>query len=199
MKFTFDPIKHEYRSNGKVLPSVTQILSYAGIIPACGFYLPIHAERGRAVHSAAQMHIDGTLDEDSLHEIIRLYVFAFKDFLRESRFVPMKSFCEVPMRSELGFAGTADLVGTLNNNLAVIDVKTGDASAWAQFQTAGYELLYRETSGYKKEIKRFSLRLYPTGRYKLREHTKQSDQSVFLAALENYKTGKMLKDYKEQK
>jgi hypothetical protein len=187
--FVFDEASHTYTLDGKKMPSVTKILKDVNLTPDDSFYKPIDAERGRAVHHAALLLLRKDLDESTIHPIIQPYIKAFKDFLRESRFVPNLSFCELPMYDEeLWYAGKPDMIGNLNANNALIDLKTGDAKMYAPYQTAGYEKLYRNQitnpiERRSRTIKRYSLRLFSDGKYRLREHDSANDWLVFRSAI----------------
>lgn len=79
---TFDPTKHEYRFNGVVMPSVTQILKAVGLsdyshIPADT--LQKAAERGHVVHEIIELYERGILDESSIDPALRGY---FESYLR---------------------------------------------------------------------------------------------------------------------
>ncbi len=79
---TFDEEKHEYKQDGKVVRSVTQILQDTGISPDLSKidpgYLKYCADRGTAAHKAVELFLNGKLNEDSLHGDIVNYFQSFK-------------------------------------------------------------------------------------------------------------------------
>jgi hypothetical protein len=203
MGFVFDEERHLYLKDGVVVPGVTSFLASVNMIPSCSWYKPEHAERGKAVHDCIFLHIHNDLDEDSIHPIVKPYFDGFKKFMIESRFIPLVAICEKPMMSEkYWFGGRPDLVGLLNGRLAVIDAKTGDAQLYAEFQTAAYEIIIRENMPdfvraslvdksvlvqSNQEAERFSLRLYPDGRYKLHHWTDYRNRMEVLSGLNVYR------------
>ncbi|MFA5158725.1 MAG: hypothetical protein WC451_06105 [Patescibacteria group bacterium] len=105
----FEKEGHVYTADGRVYPSITQILSAEGFINTA-FYDEWSRDRGSMVHLACHYDITGELDEDSLDDEIRPYLAAFRKFMAESGFKVDKS--EVPAINKLyGYAGTPDLVG----------------------------------------------------------------------------------------
>ncbi len=79
---TFNYATHEYRFNGVVMPSVTQILKAVGLsdysrVPADT--LQRTAERGRVVHEIIELYERGTLDESTIDPALRGY---FESYLR---------------------------------------------------------------------------------------------------------------------
>ncbi|MFA6290153.1 MAG: hypothetical protein WC637_00150 [Victivallales bacterium] len=175
----FDAEKHEYRCNGVLYPSVTQILADMGLIDT-SWFTEYSRERGTLVHRIIQWHLAGDLDEESIDPALRPYFDAFIRFQEESKFVAEeveKPFASVTCR----FAGTPDLIGCLNGHNAIVDIKTGAPQPWTALQLAGYEILVKHPS-----MERFSLQLTDEGKYKLTHHKDRQDRGVFLAALAVY-------------
>lgn len=181
----FDEAKHEYRLEGALLPSVTQILEplvdFSGIPSAV---LNRARERGTAVHRACELYLLGDLDEASLDEEIAPYYYQFRRFLRESGFRAHQS--EMLVWSErYRYAGTLDLAGDLRKRLVLIDIKTPITMPRSTGpQTAAYEAAYREREGIdpRKKIRRFGLKLRPE-KYELVPFDSERDMSVFLSML----------------
>ena len=176
----FDAEKHIYTLNGRQLVSVTQSLVLGGLVDPTWF-TDFGRDRGTAVHEAVLYDVQADLDRASVHPAIRGYVDGWFRFLIESRFKPIPKFCERRQFHPLHFyAGTLDLWGLLNARHVIIDVKTGDAST-AGYQTAAYSK-FPAFMAYNPD--RYSLRLYPDGRYKLNKHDDPNDWLVFLNNLE---------------
>jgi hypothetical protein len=182
MSLVFDEKSHTYNLNGIILPSITQILSGVGIIKNQEFFTPESAERGKAVHEACLLFLENNLDSDSLHWLISPYVNAFKDFVRESKFTAKLDLCERPLASsELGFAGTPDLVGMMNARSCIVELKTGNESH-SHIQTAGQRMLIHKTTMHRIED-RYRVRLYEDGKYRLKKYGDYRDEQVMAAAV----------------
>lgn len=174
----FNAERHEYRWNGAIVPSVTQVIRAAlgdpfGRIPAD--VLERKRKIGQAAHRACELDSRGDLDEATVHPAVLPYLQAWQAFVRESGFVVV--FAELPFRHDTyGYAGTPDFVGDLNGNRVVCDVKTGLSGPQAALQTAAYSALVCAQ-------RRFALRALPDGRYKLVEFSSPGDWPDFLACL----------------
>lgn len=101
----FDEALHRYSVAGRVLPSVTQVIN--AVAPrgyTCGdFYL----NRGRVMHKAIHLLIQGKLRWESVDEQIAGKIRAFQLFMSESGYKVQAS--ELPLYSpSLRFAGTLD-------------------------------------------------------------------------------------------
>ena len=186
---TFDAEKHEYKWDGVIVPSVTQILrpcyDFSMIDPAV---LERKRQIGVAVHSAIALEIDGNLDEASIAPEIAGYLKAWRNFradvdLHEADFGDV----EIPQYQHvLGYAGTPDMAVFLDGKWSVIDVKTAAAMhpAWS-LQLAAYKgLLDTHTKiGMSAIAHRYSLRLYESGTFNLDEHKNKADWTTFLSFL----------------
>jgi len=105
----FDKEQHIYKSNGIVIPSVTQILLAEHFIDDTWF-TEWAMNKGSHVHKAIHYDILDCLDEETLDDEIRPYLAAFRKFMKESGFKVERS--EVPgINTTYGYAGTPDLVG----------------------------------------------------------------------------------------
>jgi hypothetical protein len=123
---TFDPVGHVYRVAGRIVPSVTQRLALAGMIPDYSGVNPVvleHArERGIHVEACCQLYSEGTLDEASIHPEAVPYVDAFKRAVERERITVMR--WQMPGYSaEDDTAGTTDILALVRDRPAVIDVK----------------------------------------------------------------------------
>jgi hypothetical protein len=175
MMITFDPDTHTYTIDGQQVPSVTGILADIGFIDS-QWFTDYARERGKLVHRIIHWHITGELDEDTIDPVLRGYFNAWLAFEKDTGFVSTAT--EEPLGSEIyRFAGTPDYVGTMNGSEVLIDAKTGAAYPATQLQTAAYEILLN------RKVKRFSLHLTDSGKYKLVEHKDRQDRGIFLAAL----------------
>lgn len=164
----FNEATHTYTADGKVVPSVTEILiplhrGYAKINPTV---LDYAATRGRAVHEALEM-LDLTGDLEWTPEIVP-YIQAYLEWCSVYRptwiGVEQIVYCE-----DLGYAGTLDRLGYLNDGkLAVVDLKTSQPTREAYIsvclQTLAYA--YAATKDHN-EVNRYGLFLMKDGKYRL--------------------------------
>lgn len=129
-ELTFEPETHTYRLDGKVIPSVTQVLRGAGIIHVSDFCTG--PERGSLVHHACALLDQGRDEElqalDGLPEILP-YLEAWQQFKDDGWPSGEQDFTKI---EEPGYitlpcgsvAGTSDRVTGGNY---IFDIKTG---AW---------------------------------------------------------------------
>jgi hypothetical protein len=145
---TFTEQGHEYKINGRVVPSVTQVL--ADLIPgwmASEWYL----QRGTAVHACAAMIARG-IPFTHVPEISG-QVQAIRRFFREVR--PQVIDVELRLYSETyNYAGTCDLIAVLpgNQRRVVLDWKASISKA-TPYQLAAYGLIYDLDYGAAVEIR----------------------------------------------
>lgn len=119
---------------------------------------------GRAVHKIAFHLFNGhSIAWDQLNPILLPAAKQLSLFIE--RYAPSIVSCEQPMYSaKYDYVGTGDLYCWIKNHktLDLIDIKTGGYDM-AGPQTAAYEQLYREYSGYTKPITRWVLHLPKDG------------------------------------
>jgi hypothetical protein len=189
----FDPIGHLYRLDGKIIPSVTQILAEAGFVDSQWFTTESQ-DRGTMVHRGIHTHELGLLEDPPAE--FQGYLKAWETFKLASDFIV--GWTEHMMVSETyRFAGTADCLGTFAaqhirdkdggevhypDRLALIDFKTSESERpWWRLQLAAYHILCDEPNR-----GRYSLRLREDGTYRLTEYprkTLREDRAIFIAAL----------------
>ncbi len=103
----FDAESHRYSIDGRVLPSVTQVIG--AIIPRNYSCASWYMDRGSAIHKAIHLMIQGKLDWSSVDERILGRIRAFELFIKDSGCVVKES--ELPLASSrYSFAGTLDLI-----------------------------------------------------------------------------------------
>ena len=127
-KFTkslmFDEEKHQYSVNGKVIPSVSEII---GPITYSNFRVQQNvvdqaAYRGTMAHSLTALYDMGVLeDESSLSQDEAFYLKAWRDFCHDYK--PDWQYIELPLACRT-FAGTVDRIGIIDGKLAIVDIKT---------------------------------------------------------------------------
>ena len=135
----FDPIRHEYREDGVVLPSVTQVLKRVGLLDTKGFSRR-SANFGTAVHDATALIDLGqkTVEEyedDPRYRYLKAWVL-----FKEIHHPVILEVEQIVGGVEVGCAGTLDRLALFpwDPRPCVIDLKTGKAKLWHPLQLAGY-------------------------------------------------------------
>ena len=185
MSLAFDVASHTYRWNGQKVPSVTSVLS-----PLVNYNQVPWAvlERARlegvAIHKTIELYLNNDLE--SLPQWLQPRLDAFKKFQGESNFVIEGSERKV-YHATHQYAGTLDLIGTVNDEISVIDLKRSFFAGPAiGIQIAAY--LEAENDRRKREKSpkakhRYALQLMANGNYKLEPYNDPNDFAVFLALL----------------
>jgi hypothetical protein len=136
---TFDEESHTYRINGQVVPSVTQVLSGAGLIDG-KWFTEAGRTRGSYVALATELYDKDILDFDALDFELQQYVRAWGRFVMGFDVTVL----EVEKRvfdATRRYAGTLDRVVTIgvdSTQRIVLDIKTGGKAKWHPLQTAAY-------------------------------------------------------------
>jgi hypothetical protein len=189
----FDPVRHEYTVDGRVVRHVTGVLRSALGDPFAR--VPMHVlERkrqiGQAAHRAIELDDAGDLDELSVHPEVTPYLEAWRDFRRQFPFVVILSeqWLYSPV---LDLATTPDRVVTLRDPdgdasdaaaVAVVEFKSGLPGPLAGLQTAAQALVFEHCSGITPR-RRFAMQAKPDGKYRLTEYTSPGDFRDFLSCL----------------
>lgn len=180
MDLTFDPEKHEYRLDGEVIPSVTELLKpitddgFKDINPGV---LQAASLRGTEVHSACES-IDYELDPEDISPDIVPYLDAYCAFLRDYKptwygIEDMVHGAYTSTWGSIGYAGTVDRWGLINGEYSVLDIKTVQSPGIRQkVATAVQTYAYARALWYcgKSKIlhaKRYALYLKKDGTYSL--------------------------------
>ena len=153
--FTFDEEKHEYKENGIILPSVTQVIEDNGLsdfsrIPYENLERARH--KGEAYHLATEYWDKGILDEEKLSPILVPLLASWKLFRKEYEVrVIENEMCSYSKKHRFGF--TLDRVievgGGPNKRWvgrkAVLEIKSGAIPKTVGLQTGAYKIGYNET------------------------------------------------------
>jgi len=160
----FDSLKHEYKINGVSVPSVTKVLGN-------GYYYHNQnaMNRGSKIHTLTHMYDDGNLDLDFLIGTEYFpYVSAWIDFKKITGIEIIER--EYIVGSEKYMcAGTLDILGIIDFQLWLIDIKSGSVSKkMHELQVTAYKLLCDK---YKKSIRKLGcVYLKPSGKFSLAEY-----------------------------
>lgn len=189
----FDEETHTYRVDGRVVPSVTQILKFGpwkGVDETdSGFVIAEDVienarERGHRVHKAIELLNGGVLDWDTVDADDLPYVEAYADWRDEFGYVAEAS--ELIGYSDLfDYGFTLDSFGYLPEGPVVVDIKTGSAGLkpWHKYQLAAYAYpLTWEEEGRTRWPLRIMLHLKSNGKakpYRFGEKTAMWDWEVF--------------------
>lgn len=133
----FDPDRHEYRIDGRVVPSVTQVLG--DLIPgwqASDWY----KGRGQAVHACAALIANGTKFEHDPQ--IEGQVTALQRFFHEICLTPIAVEVQV-FSARYQYAGTLDLLTVWRRERTIIDFKASLTPS-VPYQLGAYALAYDE-------------------------------------------------------
>ena len=188
MQLHFDAERHQYTLNGRVVPSVTQVL---GQVVDFSMVPPDILERkcaiGQALHQAIALDHADDLDHDSLDASVLPYFAAWQKFLTEVGPRLFIKAAERPLGSLLYQYGvTPDIWGMVNGRRAVIELKsTAAIHPTVALQTAAQEQAITECCQWpitsEGAVDRFALQLQPSGNYRVHNFTSRGDFAVFLA------------------
>jgi len=141
MKLHFDETNHSYTLDGKVVPSVTQILKETIGVgwETTSWYL----DRGRAIHACAEMIAKGR--DFKFDERLAGYVAALKKFFRDVKPVVFSNGSEMKVASIKNmFAGTIDLACRIGTKNIIVDFKHSVDKIRIGLQLAGYSIAISE-------------------------------------------------------
>ncbi len=159
---TFDPFAHEYRNDGKLYPSVTQILKDGGYIDT-RWYAESGRDRGSQIHEATEGIDRGDFKIEMFEgSEIFPWLLAYEKFKKESG-CEVLEIEKIVSHNGLEYAGTLDRILKINGDIFLADLKTGTSrSFWHGLQLAAYKKCLGNES-----IKSRILFLKKTGKYSL--------------------------------
>ena len=173
--FHFDPENHEYFIDGEKVPSITQMLDYAGWIND-EFYTKESSERGTLVHKlSADFDLGAISDPRTVENIWKGYFLAHVDAMKKMQ--PEVLAVEQALgHPTLRYGGRPDRVWKLWGAITVTDIKTGVVADWHGIQTALQALLIAPHYHLPPEsIQRYGLYLRDNGKWKFIEHKNRHD------------------------
>lgn len=186
---TFDEPTHTYRYDGRVVPSVTQVLEHM-----CRFEfvtreeLELAGRRGTYVHQLTHLSDLDELDDETESQGEHWpRLLAWRTFCAD--YGANFSALEQQGYSHLfGFAGTVDRRATLEKvsltDRWILDVKSSEArgATWG-LQLAAYKQVAMEEDPAWALARRATIRLLPSGRYIFDEFRDPADWHLFKAML----------------
>jgi ATP-dependent exoDNAse (exonuclease V) beta subunit len=185
MQIEFNAEEHQYTVDGILFPSVTQVLKIANEFDKIDKQtLSKAAKFGTAVHKMTELYDLGVLNMETVAVVLLPYLDGWKKFLSDTNFKPLEIECRIA--SKLGYAGTFDRLGYLDNKLTLVDIKTGSTlQRSTALQLAAYKHAYEEI--YKKKIQqRIAIQLKPCS-YVLKLYSNPTDFLTFINFLTVYK------------
>lgn len=174
---TFQSAGHVYQIDGKVVPSVTQVLTLAGLDELAHVprrFLARAAAIGTAVHQACEFLDENDLDLDSLDPAIVGYVLGYQKFKLERNFsmvtIERRGVATDPAPGGLAYGFCLDRIGILDGKEVLLDIKTATkkSASWA-IQTAAY------AEAVQFEGSRLAVHVSKEGSYKLIPHEEAAD------------------------
>lgn len=180
----FDEVTHKYRYEGRIIPSVTQIIGDVLKGEREEMEQSAAMYKGEVIHKTLEYLDNGILGE--YDPKIQSYVDAWNEFKRVYK-PEIISVEERRISGAATFAGTIDRVMVIEGRTTVVDIKTGKSYKEYPLQTAGYALLYDNL------IERRMCVFFDENGYKVEEHTNPKDMEVFKALLLvwQFKKGKL--------
>lgn len=137
----FDEEAHRYTVNGRIIPSVTQIISAVGLYEydyVSKQTLAVAAERGRIVHTYIEWYEQGLLDESSIDPDLGGYFEGYLAAKAAGEIPEAPTAIEERVYSEkYQYAGTLD---QMYGEDWIHDHKTGEESPTHGLQLSGYWL-----------------------------------------------------------
>lgn len=183
----FNEERHEYRLDGAVVPSVTEIIK-----PLSDFSNVPEEQRefkrqiGKALDAAITLYERQDLDFDTLDEQVLPFFEAWLAFKKDTGFRVILNQVIVFSR-KLRFAGTLDILGTRTPDSPNPDELIDTKCVWTMdpatgVQTAGYGIACFESLGIRLK-KRGGVQLLRDGTYRYHQYTHPNDENVFKACL----------------
>jgi len=182
MSLTFEPDSHEYKWNGSVIPSVTQVLEpisgYSGIPE---HVLRVAAERGTTIHRITELHDYGVLTE--FGEQYQPYLDAWKTFCFakdvEIELVELQMY-----HDKIKYAGTLDRVIRVKGKRILLDIKsTYKLMPAVGPQTAAYAQVFNHLNPDDPVKERWCVRLKKDGSFDLHKCKDRQDLTIFQSCL----------------
>lgn len=183
---------HTYWIGERQVPGVTSIIGhltgYGDIPPA---RMEVARQKGMAVHSMADMHAKGILDEDALPAWMQPVYVQYQKLLRETGMRVIASE-KIVHHKVYGYAGKLDRYVELAHaaEFAFVDFKRSFlAGQVTGIQLAAYKTAYveQERDQDARKAKRYGLKLNENGPYRMEPYTDESQFQDFLVCLTHHR------------
>ncbi len=186
-EFTYDNLNHIYKYNGKIIPSVTEIIPKQDF--HCSETVLENAKReGLDNHGSIKMYHD--LKGDTMGNPL---LIAFDYWIKENRSMLGDLVCyENPMYSKIGFAGRPDMIFSK----AIVDLKRSRGnSKMNALQLGAYNILAKEN--YKLNLKKWIMIYYDGTMIRQYNVFNALAEPVFRSLVQRYYIDQELKKYLE--
>lgn len=183
-KLTFDNNrKPRYMYGTEPVPSVTEILGSCGFFNFSNQVNNDAMIRGTRVHMLCQYMDEGDYASEQAERFGLVgYVQAWDAFCKSVKIANRKDCIEIPKYHPLlKYAGTPDRVWTVNDYPTILDIKTGQKSAWHEIQSSAYQ----QFPGLET-CKRWAVYLANDGTFKVEPHNEITDRTIWFNALNIY-------------
>lgn len=174
------------------LPRVTAILDAVGLGPDLSHIYPVTLEvaraRGTEVHRLIEADVYGYLDPAEVAPAYAGYLDAWRKFVAEAKFEPIKAEFEVTHKA-WQYVGHPDVMGWLDGRRCIPDCKTGTTEG-AEYQVAAYVFAYNDEHPTAKAEVGAVLEMRENGTYRFTEVDLKAATQVWLAALVVYRAQK---------
>jgi hypothetical protein len=173
----------KYIINGLEYARVTKVLADVGIIDSKWFdeYAAI---RGTYVHEATALFDRKDLDVRSVDQRLEGYVKAWIRFRMDNPDIEIVDTEKKLYSVRLRAAGRLDVLARKGGRLGIIDKKAATTlNPSVEIQTAAYENLYREMTGYTGAMWRKAVQLFPDGTYKAKSLEDSNDLNIWTSAI----------------
>lgn len=184
----FNEDLHEYRIEGRKVPSVSEIISGIGLNDFSHVQPDVLLAKqkiGTAVHHLSHLYDSNNLAKCS--EDLMPWLESYKQF--RSKFPMSLMISEVRLASKkYKFAGRLDRVFIIENRKGIlVDLKTGDKNKSHNLQKAGYKILVEENYPIKlKELWTYYIKPGGFSESDIDKKIDISDDYAFLSALNVY-------------
>ena len=184
----FNKDTHTYFLDDRKIPSVTQIISSAGLSDFSKVNQDILKRSqsfGSAAHLACQLFDENRLDMKSLDPALEPRLEAWILFKRDFGITEFKEIEKQVYSTKYQYAGCLDRLTMVNNKLTIIEIKTTTTMPkTTKLQLAGYLIAFNEGKKFNEKIKnRIAVRLKGNGSYNTESYNDNIDISAFLGAL----------------
>lgn len=188
----FDASTHTYSVDGKIVPSVTQIIQAEGIYDMSNIpkeRLETAWKLGTAVHLATEYEDKGILDPESIDPVVLPYLEQWRKFKADFDFELLSSEQKLYSK-KYGYAGTLDRTCCLRmartSRRCVIDIKTGLKTDVCGIQLSAYLKLLEEHAGWNKRDCMVAVFITPD-KYEMKVFSGAQYFSLFISAMNLYK------------